>query len=83
MGLHATFIKQLTKDQILIAGPCGRVTPEVLFFFPLLILFVREAVNNSKTFAVCFDVTEWAPCSLQLSSICGKIISRALGEERC
>lgn len=37
VGLHTTFIKQLTKDQIPIAGPCGRVTPEVLFSFPLLI----------------------------------------------
>lgn len=52
-------------------------------FLPPLDLFVGEAANNSKTFAVCFDVTEWVPCSLQLSSIRGKIISRALGEERC
>lgn len=81
--LHARFIKQLTKDEIQIAGPCGRVTWEVLFSFPFLILFLRENANNSKTFAVCFDVSEWASCSLQLSSIHGQITSRALAEERC
>lgn len=51
--------QQLTKDQIQIAGPCDRVTSKVLFSFLLLILLLREAAN-SKTFAACFDVSEWA-----------------------
>ena len=74
--------QQLTKDQIQIAGPCGRVTSKALFSFLLLILLLREAAN-SKTFAAYFDVSEWATRSLQLNSIHGKITSRALGEERC